>query len=58
MENENKEVYVSAREAHGPRGCFRVIKLYERTGQERQTAEEASFEELLSKLLAIPLSIG
>jgi len=58
MANENNKVYVSARETHGLGGCFPVIKLHDWTEQEKQTAEEASFEELLSKLLAIPLSTG
>ncbi len=58
MTKVEKEVYVNTREVCEPGSCFSVIQLHDRTEQEKRIEEETPFDELLSRLLAIPLSAG
>ncbi len=58
MAKEDDEIYVHARGAYGLSSCVPASRLREWAEEQKRIEEEVPFEEMIQKLLAIPLSSG
>ena len=56
MAKEDDEIYVHAKGAYGLSSCVPASRLCEWAEEQKRIEEEVPFEEMIQKLLAIPLS--